>query len=276
MLFGPGQLLDAARYFIILPDNIGHGKSSKPSDGLHAKFPHYDYDDMVKAQHELVEKGLGVNHLRLIMGTSMGCMHAWVWGETYPDFMDAHDAAGLPAGADRRPQPDVAQDGDRRHSSRIRTGRAASTRRSRGRACRPQRPARSSPAARRILLQKDYPTPEAADKYLGVAEKHYSDLDANDLLYAVSSSRNYDPSAQLGKITVPVMWVNSADDFINPPELGIAQAEDQRSEERTVRTDSGVGPDAWPRHPHLGRAVAAISKAVAGRIAALTLSTAES
>src|SRR6202030_37576 len=89
VLFGPGQLLDTNRYFIILPDNIGHGKSSKPSDVMHARFPQYDYDDMVAAQRELLEKGLNVNHLRLILGTSMGCMHAWVWGETYPDFMDA-------------------------------------------------------------------------------------------------------------------------------------------------------------------------------------------
>src|SRR5579864_7290986 len=88
-LFGPGQLLDTTRYFVILPDNIGHGKSSKPSDGLHAHFPQYDYDDMIAAQHELLEKGLGVNHLRLVLGTSMGCMHSWVWGETYPGFMDA-------------------------------------------------------------------------------------------------------------------------------------------------------------------------------------------
>src|ERR1700757_3031810 len=89
VLFGPGQLLDANRYFIVLPDNIGHGKSSKPSDGMHAHFPQYDYDDMVALQHELLVNGLGVNHLRLVMGTSMGCMHAWVWGETYPDMMDA-------------------------------------------------------------------------------------------------------------------------------------------------------------------------------------------
>jgi homoserine O-acetyltransferase len=89
VLFGPGQLLDAARYYIILPDGIGHGKSSKPSDGLHARFPHYDYDDMVAAQHQMLVDGLKVNHLRLIIGTSMGCMHSWVWGETYPDFMDA-------------------------------------------------------------------------------------------------------------------------------------------------------------------------------------------
>ena len=88
VLFGPGQLLDADRYFIILPDNIGHGGSSKPSDGLKGRFPHYDYEDMVAAQHQLLTEGLGVNHLRLVMGTSMGCMHSWVWGETYPDFMD--------------------------------------------------------------------------------------------------------------------------------------------------------------------------------------------
>jgi homoserine O-acetyltransferase len=89
VLFGAGQLLDTNRYFVILPDNIGHGKSSKPSDGLHAHFPQYDYDDMVLAQYDLLTQGLGVNHLRLILGTSMGCMHSWVWGETYPDFMDA-------------------------------------------------------------------------------------------------------------------------------------------------------------------------------------------
>ena len=88
-LFGPGQLLDTARYFIILPDGVGHGKSSKPSDGLHAHFPQYDYDDMVSAHHLLLKEGLGVDHLRLILGTSMGCMHSFVWGETYPDFMDA-------------------------------------------------------------------------------------------------------------------------------------------------------------------------------------------
>src|SRR5438876_381845 len=89
VLFGPGQLLDATRYFIILPDGIGHGGSSKPSDGLHARFPHYTYDDMVAAQHELLTKKLGVSHLRLVMGTSMGAMQTWVWAETYPDFMDA-------------------------------------------------------------------------------------------------------------------------------------------------------------------------------------------
>ena len=135
VLFGPGQLLDAARYFIILPDNIGHGKSSKPSEGMHAHFPQYDYADMIALQHDLVEKGLGVNHLRLVMGTSMGCMHSWMWGETYPNEMDAL-IPRLPAGTDRRTQPPVAQNGDRRNSPgprleerrlRRRTARRAST-----------------------------------------------------------------------------------------------------------------------------------------------------
>ena len=89
VLFGPGQLLDSARYYIILPDGIGHGRSSKPSDGLHARFPHYTYDDMVRAHYRLLTEHLGVNHLRLVMGTSMGGMQTWVWGETHPDFMDA-------------------------------------------------------------------------------------------------------------------------------------------------------------------------------------------
>lgn len=222
VLFGPGQLLDVTRYFIILPDNIGHGKSSKPSDGLHAKFPHYDYDDMVKAQHELVEKGLGVNHLRLIMGTSMGCMHSWVWGETYPDYMDAMmPMACLPVPISGRNRmwrkmliDAIQQDPEWKggeYTSQPRAGIQTAT------------DLLIIAGTAPILLQKNNPTRDSADKYLGEIEKRYSDLDANDILYAVSSSRNYDPSAQLGKITVPVMFVNSADDFINPPDLGIAE-----------------------------------------------------
>jgi len=222
VLLGPGQLLDVNRYFIILPDNIGHGKSSKPSDGLHAKFPHYDYDDMVKAQHELVEKGLGVNHLRLIMGTSMGCMHSWVWGETYPDYMDAMmPLACLPvpiAGRNRMWRKmlidGIEQDPEWKGGDYTTQPRAGMQT-----AIDMLIIAGSAP----ILWQKNYPTRDAADQFLVQLAKHYSDLDANDLLYAVSSSRNYDPSGELGKITVPVMFVNSADDFINPPELDIAQ-----------------------------------------------------
>ena len=228
VLYGPGQLLDANRYFIILPDNIGHGKSSKPSDGLHARFPQYDYDDMVAAQHELLEKGLGVNHLRLILGTSMGCMHAWVWGETYPDFMDAlMPLACLPvpiAGRNRMWRKMV-MDGIRQDPE-WKNGEYAKE---------PEAGvqiagdfliiAGSAP----LLMQKNSPTRDAADEYLEKTMKRITaNLDANDLLFAVNASRNYDPSAKLEGIKVPVMFVNSADDFINPPELGIAEREIKR------------------------------------------------
>lgn len=225
VLFGPGQLLDATKYYIILPDNIGHGQSSKPSDGLHAKFPQYDYDDMVLAQHELVTKGLGVNHLRLVMGTSMGCMHSWVWGETYPDFMDAMmPLACLPvpiAGRNRIWRKmiidGIRQDPDWKNGEYTAEPRAALQIASDFLII-----AGSAP----ILMQKSYPTREAADQFLEQATKrNISNLDANDMLYAISASRNYDPSPKLETIKVPVMFVNSADDFINPPELGIAQQE---------------------------------------------------
>ncbi len=228
VLFGPGQLLDTNRYFIILPDNIGHGKSSKPSDGLHAHFPQYDYDDMVAAQHELLEKGLGVNHLRLILGTSMGCMHSWVWGETYPDFMDAlMPLACLPvqiAGRNRlwrkmvidgiRNDPDW-KNGDYASQPRAALEISADFLLIAG----------SAP----ISMQKSLPTRDAADNYLSDSMKRMTaTLDANDMLYALSASRNYDPSSKLEAIQAPVMYVNSADDFINPPELGIADREIKR------------------------------------------------
>jgi homoserine O-acetyltransferase len=228
VLFGPGQPLDVSRYFLILPDNIGHGKSSKPSDGMRAHFPQYDYDDMIAAQHELLEKGLGVNHLRLLMGTSMGCMHSWVWGETYPDFMDAMmPLACLPvqiSGRNRlwrkmviegiRQDPDW-KNGDYSSEPRAALQIAADFLLIAG----------SAP----LSMQKNLPTRDAADKYLDDSiTRITSTLDANDLLYAVNASRNYDPSSQLEKIKVPVMFVNSADDFINPPELGIAEREIKR------------------------------------------------
>jgi homoserine O-acetyltransferase/O-succinyltransferase len=228
VLFGPGQLLDVNRYFIILPDNVGHGKSSKPSDGMHARFPQYDYDDMIAAQHEMLEKGLGVNHLRLVMGTSMGCMHSWVWGETYPDFMDAlMPLACLPvqiAGRNRmwrkmvidgiRNDPDW-KNGDYTTEPRAALEIATDFLLIAG----------SAP----LPMQIQYPTRDAADQYLENYRKRVThNIDANDLLYAVSSSRNYDPSPNLEKITVPVMYINSADDFINPPNLGIAEREIKR------------------------------------------------
>jgi homoserine O-acetyltransferase len=228
VLFGPGQLLDPNRYFIILPDNIGHGKSSKPSDGLRAHFPQYDYDDMVASQHELLERGLGVNHLRLILGTSMGCMHSWVWGETYPDFMDAlMPLACLPvqiAGRNRLWRKmvidGIRQDAEWKNGDYTTEPRAALQISADFLLI-----AGSAP----LPMQKNLATRDAADKYLDDSIKRITaTLDANDMLYAVSASRHYDPSPKLETIPVPVMFVNSADDFINPPELGIAEREIKR------------------------------------------------
>jgi homoserine O-acetyltransferase/O-succinyltransferase len=232
-LFGPGQLLDTNRYFIILPDGIGHGKSSKPSDGMHAHFPQYDYEDMVAAQHLLVTAGLGVQHLRLIVGTSMGCMHSFVWAETYPDFMDAlMPMACQPvqiAGRNRvwrkmlmdAIREDPAWNGGEykdEPTEGLRTAEDLLV------------IAGSAP----LQMQKALPTRDAADKYVEDSEKTAASLDANDLLYQVNASRNYDPSPQLEKITAPVMWINSADDFINPPELGIAEKESKRLKNGTI------------------------------------------
>ncbi len=227
-LFGQGQLLDSAHYYIILVDGVGHGKSSKPSDGLHARFPQYDYDDMVALHYKLLTEGLGVHHLRLIFGTSMGCMHSFVWGETYADFMDAlMPMACLPvqiAGRNRIWRKMV-MDGIR-NDPEWKGGDYTTE------------PAQGLRIALDFLLiagsapvpmQGSLSTRDSADKYL---DKYFHDrmpeLDANDLLYQVNASRNYDPSANLEKIKAPVMWVNSADDFINPPELGIAEREVKR------------------------------------------------
>jgi homoserine O-acetyltransferase len=227
-LFGPGQLLDIDRYYIILPDNVGHRKSSKPSDGMHARFPQYDYDDMVRAQYDLLTQGLGVNHLRLILGTSMGCMHSWVWGETYPDFMDAlMPLACLPvelAGRNRLWRKMVIegtrQDPDWRNGDYTAEPRAV---------VQIDADFLMIAGSAPILMQKNLPTREQTDKYLDENFKRITaTLDANDFLYAVSASSNYNPWPNLGTITVPVMFVNSADDFINPPELGIAQREIQK------------------------------------------------
>ena len=227
-LFGPGQLLDATRYYIVLPDGIGHGKSSKPSDGLHAHFPQYDYDDMVAAQHRLLTEGLGVNHLRLVMGTSMGCMHSFVWGETFPSFMDAlMPLACLPvqiAGRNRIWRKMVMD--AIRNDPEWKSGEYSAE---------PQQALRTAldllliAGSAPLYGQKTYPTRDAADEGLEDYFKARSAaLDANDLLYAVNASRNYDPSPQLEKITAPAMYINSADDFINPPELGIAEREIKR------------------------------------------------
>jgi homoserine O-acetyltransferase/O-succinyltransferase len=222
-LFGPGQPLDASKYFIVLPDNIGHGESSKPSDGLRAGFPHYDYDDMIATQHAVLTEKLGVDHLRLVMGTSMGCMHSFMWGEAYPGFADAlMPLACLPieiAGRNRvwrRMLVDGIRDdpswnnGNYDKQPRVGLKTAVDMLLLAGSA--PQ------------IMQTEYPTAKAADDYLQTrTEKMLATLDANDLMYQVDSSRSYDPSARLGTIGVPVMWVNSTDDFINPPFLGVAE-----------------------------------------------------
>ena len=228
VLFGPGQLLDVTKYFVILPDNVGHGKSSKPSDGMHAHFPNYDYDDMVAAQHELLEKGLGVNHARLIMGTSMGCMHSWVWGETYPDFMDALMPLAcepVQIAGRNRVWRDMAIQGIRLDPD-WRNGDYTTE---------PQAALRTwadfliIAGSAPLVMQKNLPTRDAADQFVENSVKRtMASVDANDVLYAVSSSRNYDPSPNLEKITAHVMFINSADDFINPPELGIAEREIKR------------------------------------------------
>ena len=223
VLFKPGGLLDPARYYIVLPDGIGHGKSSKPSDGLHARFPHYDYDDMVEAQHQLLTKGLGVDHARLIMGTSMGCMHSFVWGETHPEFMDALmplACAPMQIAGRNRMWRKMVIDGITSDAAWLGGEYTAEPKMGLRIAADMLVIAGSAPLA----MQKARPTRDAADAYLkDVIDQDIATLDANDTLYAVSASRNYDPSANLERITAPVMWVNSADDFINPPELKVGE-----------------------------------------------------
>ena len=228
VLFGPGQLLDATKYFIILPDGIGHGRSSKPSDSLHARFPRYTYDDMVAAQHRLLTEKLGVNHLRLVMGTSMGGMQTWVWGETYPDFMDAlMPLASLPveiAGRNRVMR--------RMIIDAIRNDPAWAGGEYK------EQPRQGLTAALNILLmmtssplqwQKQAPTRDAADRfYEDRLRAQLARADANDMLYQFDSSREYNPSPGLETIKAPLVAVNSADDLVNPPELGVMEREIKR------------------------------------------------
>ena len=228
VLFGPGQPLDLTRYYVILPDGIGHGDSSKPSDGLYAKFPHYGYIDMVEAEHHLVVDGLKADRLALVMGTSMGCMHSFLWAEKWPSAMDAVMAlACLPvpiAGRNREWRKmlmdGIEQDPDWNGGEYTKEPRAALLN-----AAHLMTLAGSAPMAD----QKRLPTRDAADKDVEESETRFAaSHDANDVLYAVGASRDYDPSADLEKITAEVLFVNSGDDFINPPELGIAEREIKR------------------------------------------------
>ena len=228
VLFGKGQLLDSSRYFIILPDGIGHGKSSKPSEGLHARFPHYGYEDMVNAQYALVTQELGVDHLRLVIGTSMGCMHTFMWGESHPDFVDAlMPLACLPiqiAGRNRLWRDlvtDAIRSDPQWQQGEYRSEPTAALRTAAGLLL----IAGSAP----IQMQLSLPTRDAADEFMKkYMSRELEDLDANELLYQVDSSRDYDPSADLEKIRAPLMWINSGDDFINPPELNVAEREVKR------------------------------------------------
>ncbi len=226
-LFGPGQLLDASRYFIVLPDGIGHGKSSKPSDGLHARFPRYAYADMVEAQYRLLTEGLGVNHLRLVMGTSMGGMHTWAWGERYPEFMDAlMPLASLPAqiAGRNRAWRRVVIDAIR-HDPGWKDGDYTSQPQSLRVAAEMLFLVGSNPVSR----QRQAPTLIEADRALDAyVESAMKTMDANDVLYAVEASRDYDPGPRLEKIRAPLLAINSADDLINPPELGILEKEIHR------------------------------------------------
>jgi homoserine O-acetyltransferase/O-succinyltransferase len=251
VLFVPGGVLDAAKYFVILPDNVGHGGSSKPSDGMHMRFPHYEYDDMIELQYRMLTQGLGVNHMRLVMGTSMGGMHTWLWGEQHPDFVDAlMPLASQPieiAGRNRmtrkmimdaiRTDPDW-NNGDY------------------------TKPLHGMTAALDVLLlmgsaplrmQKELPTREKADAFLdGFVERSMKTTDPNDMLYYFDASRNYNPEPQLEKITAPLTAVNSADDVINPPELKIIDVDIQRVKKGKYVllpiTDQtrGHGTHSWP------------------------------
>jgi homoserine O-acetyltransferase len=226
-LFGKDQPLDATKFFIVLPDGIGHGKSSKPSDAMHAKFPRYGYLDMVEAQYRLLTEGLGVNHARLVMGTSMGGMHTWLWGEVHPDFMDAlMPLASLPtqiSGRNRawrrmvidaiRSDP-AWSDGDyKTQPPSMRTAAEMLWFMS------------SNP----VVRQKDAPTLAKTDEVLDkFVEQIVKTDDANDVLYALEASHDYDPASNLEKIQTPLLAINFADDLINPPELGILEREIKR------------------------------------------------
>jgi homoserine O-acetyltransferase/O-succinyltransferase len=226
-LFGPGQPLDASKYFIILPDDIGHGRSSKPSDGLRAKFPRYGYVDMVRAEHLLVTEGLGVNHLRLVMGTSMGGMHTWMWGQMFPDVMDAlMPLASLPtqiAGRNRAWRRVVID--AIRNDPEWKGGEYTAQPQSLRTAAQMLWLVGSNP----IRRQTEAPTLAEADRVLDAYVVNYVKTgDANDILYALEASRDYDPGPALEKIRAPLVAINSADDIINPPELQILEREIKR------------------------------------------------
>jgi homoserine O-acetyltransferase/O-succinyltransferase len=227
VLFGPGQLLDATKYFIILPDNVGHGDSSKPSDGLHMRFPHYEYDDMIELQYRLLTQGLGVNHLRLVMGTSMGGMHTWLWAEQHADFVDA----AMPLAS----QPIPIAGRNRMMRRMVLDAIRTSPDWNNGEYLRQPHGLEAALGVLLIMgssplqMQKQEPTREKADEFLeNYVSTREKTTDANDMLYYFDASRNYNPEPLLDKITAPLTAVNSADDQINPPELKVIDTDIQR------------------------------------------------
>ncbi len=222
-LFAPGEPLDTSRYYLIFPDGIGHGKSSKPSDGMRMNFPKYNYDDMVDAQHRLLANGLKVTHLRLVMGTSMGCMHAWVWGERYAGFVDAlvplACAPTAIAGRNRMIREMIVDNIKRDpewHGGNYAKPPMAGMRGAMGDLF----IMTSAP----LVQLRQGPTRQSVDSaILAYIDRLSRALDANDVIYAFEASRDYDPSARLETITIPVLAINSADDFVNPPELGLME-----------------------------------------------------
>jgi len=255
VLFVPGGLLDASRYFIILPDGIGHGQSSRPSDGLRARFPRYGYVDMVEALHGLLTEGLHINHLRLVMGTSMGGMQTWLWGERYPDFMDAlMPLASLPTQISGR----------NRVWRRIVIDAIRNDPDWRGGNYTAEPPSLRTAAAMLFLMgsnpmlrQQQMPTLASSDSTLDAAVAlSVKTEDANDLLYQVEASRDYNPGPDLEKIRAPLVAVNSADDLINPPELGILE----REIKRVPRGRAVVLPTSPETRGHGTHTIAAIWK----------------
>ncbi|WP_158929111.1 alpha/beta fold hydrolase [Acidisphaera sp. S103] len=219
-LFGPGQTLDAAKYFIILPDAIGAGQSTRPSEGLRTRFPHYNYDDMVLAQYRLVSEGLHIGHLRLVIGNSMGGMQTWMWGEAHPGFMDAlAPMASLPTAMASRNwmlrrmmietiRRDPAYDNGNYtvqppslRLANVFMGIASS--------------------GGTLAYQALAPTRQKADALVDERLAAPAPVDANDFIYQWESSRDYDPAPELNRITAPLLAINSADDERNPPETGL-------------------------------------------------------
>jgi homoserine O-acetyltransferase len=222
-LFGKNQPLDATKYFIIIPDSVGHGSSTKPSDGLRTKFPHYNYDDMVEAQHRLLSEGLGIKRVRLIIGNSMGGMHAWIWGEKYPEFMDAlAPMASQPTAIAARNwmlrrfmietirrDPDYANGEYKTQPQSMKVAAQFYS---------------TATSGGTLAYQKLAPTGAQADKLVDERLALPFSADANDWLYAWESSKDYDPAPNLEKIKAPVLCINAADDERNPPETGVTEA----------------------------------------------------